>query len=109
MFWKGNHMAKKCFIASVEIDMLIFAEDEDEAQDIAEDRLQDEVGNLVGEDFNVMPATYYPPGWEPNCIVYQDSSHADDVTAKEALEVTPEFVEAMKRHADMAGARTPKS
>jgi hypothetical protein len=109
MFWKGNHMAKKCFIASVEIDILVFAEDEDEARDIAGQHLADEAVNISDDDFSVRPATYYPPGWEPHCIVYQSGDAGEDVTAKEALEATPEFVEARKRFADMAVAKTPKA
>ncbi len=101
-------MPKKCFIASVEIDMLVFAEDEEEAREVASKHLGDEVSNLSDGDFTVMPATYYPPGWDATCCVYQVTGESD-LRAKHALEATPEFAEAMKRHTDMAGAKTPKA
>lgn len=56
-------MSKKCFIASVEIEMLVYAETEEEAEEIASRSARDELLNMDEDDFHVMPAKYYPPGW----------------------------------------------
>jgi hypothetical protein len=76
-------MAKKAFIASIQIEMCIWAETEAEAQKIARMNFDDEISRscLWDEDFSVKPMTYVPASYEGDSELYG----TEVVTVDEAL------------------------
>jgi hypothetical protein len=84
---------RKAHIVKVEMEILVFAKDGDEAIRIAKsDAIQTE---LYTADYNAEVAAYLPGGYDAKDRVW---GYADGVeTIADALAMTPEYVEAEKR------------
>ena len=75
-------MAKKPYLVTVEIELAIFAENENDATSSAEFReaVRDSLYNEIRAYAN--PLNRIPDGWDESCLVYGADG---DVTIKEAL------------------------
>ncbi len=82
-------MAKKPFIVSVELEIGIMAESEEEIRNnfSLSEMFRDEISNggIHGTDMTIRPFNRLPDGWDENCILYGDREN--EVTAQQALEM----------------------
>jgi len=94
-------MSKKCWIVSVELEVMAFAETAEEAKRLAVEEMRQEGGTLHDDDFRASPATYMPCDYESDsCVAHGGKG---DVTAAEALAQTPEYLAAHARWAKDVG------
>ncbi len=76
-------MSRKAFIATLEIQMVVLAETEEEAMELAEENMSEEVFNQLAK-MEVEPLKYRPAGWDDNCIPY--SHEREDITMAEVMD-----------------------
>lgn len=79
-----RELMKQAFIATIEIQMVVWAEDEIEAQSLALSNANDQI-QLGGNDFQIqrMDRCFaYPNGWNDDDLLYTNGD--DEVTLKEA-------------------------
>jgi hypothetical protein len=78
-------MPKKPFLVTVEFEVAIFAENEDDVYSSSEmrDAIYDSTLFTADCIASVQPLNRIPDGWDENCLVYGADR---DVTVKEALE-----------------------
>lgn len=88
-------MSKKCWVVSVELEALVWAESADEAKRIGVKDIQAEASNLYYPDSHAAPATHVPYGYEMGDEFFRTGEQS--ITVAEALAMTPEFVAAQKR------------
>jgi len=77
-------MAKTLFIVTASVGMMVWADSEDEARNIAENHIEEEVGNVppLADDFIVSPAATsrkraYADGWGNDDNPYGQDSGAE--------------------------------
>lgn len=81
-------MSKKCFVARIEVEALIVAEDEKEAREVGLDALREEINNLNEYDVDLSIATALPNDWTDNCCVYGTD---EDLEAGDALKLNSKY------------------
>jgi len=82
-------MKKKPFLVNIEIELAIFAENEESIYNHPDLRKAVEEA-LYSSDSCIAfidPLNRIPDGWDENCLVYGTD---EDITIKEALEIKPE-------------------
>lgn len=84
-------MARKPFIVSVELEIGVIAENEDEIRQTFQlsDMFKDEINNafIHGSDVFITPFNRMPDGWDLSSILYSITKGLPDVAVKEALEM----------------------
>ncbi len=75
-------MSKKAFVATIEVQIAVLAETEEEAQDLALSSLRDET--LHPGDARIQAMTFQPDGWDDESILY--SNGEEEVTVREVLD-----------------------
>ena len=67
----------KLFIVSVEVKTVVYAEDKQQARELAGFALEDELNTTYGEGEFVINEFdgRLPPGWDENCYPYTDFEH----------------------------------
>ncbi len=78
----------KPYIATIEVQIAVLAETEEEAQQLAYNTLLRR-GNEVlrSEDVEIIPMTHCPNGWDGDCVLYSNDDRADaQVTVQEVLD-----------------------
>lgn len=92
---------RKAYVAILELEVLFTADEdqdnlEEEALKAVTANLRDNpIGCMSPGDVDHHVASYMPGGWSDEDLVY--GTHNGDMTAREALEATPEYVEAKER------------
>ena len=75
-------MSKKAYVATIEIQIAVWAETETEAQELARRGLPDEA--MQPGDFQIQPMIFVPNGWEDTGILY--SNGEEQVSVKDVLD-----------------------
>lgn len=78
----------KAYIASVEIEMCITANTEEEAARIASEHFMEEIDSCVPTrlDFSIKPMKYIPSHYEEDSLTYSPED-VEPITIKEALKL----------------------
>jgi len=78
----------KLYTASVTVDVVILARNDDEADSAAFSALQDEISNSLHSadiDIGEMTSRRFPDGWKAGCYVY--GTHPNDVRIEDAFDL----------------------
>lgn len=87
---------RKAYIARMEFEVLFTADEEtDNLDEAAEDAMRDALRDACPLDVDHEVATHMPGDWTEDALCY--GTHKGDMTAKEALEATPEYVAAREK------------
>lgn len=70
---------KKLWCCKVEIELPVVASSEEEAAEIAEEHIRDDIWNLSPTDFICDVATYYGGGWEKNSLPWGGDNDDEDI------------------------------
>ena len=87
----------KFYIATVTVEMIVMAKDENHAQIVANNNKGHECIGIG--DFEIEPFDYVPAGYDDNQEVYTDNGPT--MTVAEAKEKSPEYQESLKRYQAM--------
>lgn len=92
-FEREMTMAKKCWIVSVELEVMVFAETVEDAKRLAKDDIRDEGRYLSEVDLQAAPATHVPVGYD---LDWEIGAKGEAITVADALAKTPEYVAAQE-------------
>ena len=78
---------KKAYIATAEIEIVVLAESEQSARELAVEAIVDELSSapLAWDDISIKKMTYIPAGWELDTPVYHDGD--GDISVEDALKM----------------------
>lgn len=75
-------MSKRAYIATVEIEIAVWAETETEAQELARRGMADEA--IQPGDFIIQPMTFAPASWDDDSILYSNGD--EEINVKDVLD-----------------------
>ena len=71
---------KQGFIVQINIEIGVYAEDSDEAENLALENIQEEC-ELDNSCITIIPLTRLPRGWRSNCLLYNNDNEEVSVNS----------------------------
>ena len=80
-----DNKTMKCYLAAITVEILVVAQDEEQARAIASDALDNEVALIDTQEYDISLAQYIPAPWDEHCLVY--NAEEEDIKVADALKL----------------------